>query len=195
MQNYDGLTFERWTILNRIPACSRDVIAKCSCGSIKQVKRHSITSGRSHSCGCLRRELATRGEHRERLGVIFRHMKGRCYEPRDPSFKNYGARGISVCAEWLNDFDAFERWSLSNGYAAGLSIDRIDNNKSYSPANCRWSTSIAQRQHTRRVKMSPAKLALILVLHEAGMSNRSTARKLWVAHSCVNNIVTGVRLR
>jgi hypothetical protein len=68
-------------------------------------------------------------------------MKTRCYNIKDPHYPRYGGRGITVCAEWLNNFDAFLDWSIKHGSAPGLQIDRIDNDKGYCPSNCRWTTA------------------------------------------------------
>lgn len=80
---------------------------------------------------------------------IWDSMKARCYNPQRRDFKNYGGRGITVCTEWLHDFAAFRDWALSHGYADNLTIDRIDNDKGYSPDNCRWATIAEQNQHKR----------------------------------------------
>jgi len=87
----------------------------------------------------------------ERKYAIWGGMKSRCYNINNVGFKDYGARGVSICKEWLKDFTNFEKWALSNGYKANLSIDRIDPYGNYEPSNCRWTTRAVQARNTRKL--------------------------------------------
>lgn len=84
-----------------------------------------------------------------RLKKVFIHMKERCYDQTDRRYKDWGGRGITICQEWLDDVNRFVEWAINNGYKYGLSIDRIDNDKGYSPDNCRWVT-LAENNQNRR---------------------------------------------
>lgn len=98
-----------------------------------------------------------------RLVSIHSGMKYHCNNPKYREYKNYRGRGMTVCEEWNNServntgghnnpskgFFAFQQWALTNGYKDGLSLDRIDNSKGYSPENCRWVTAKVQNNNKR----------------------------------------------
>ena len=90
---------------------------------------------------------------RKRILHTLNHMIYRCTNEKCASYKDYGGRGISVCKEWMDDHDAFVEWSLANGYEYGLAIDRIDNDKGYSPENCRWVTLAENNQNRRSSRL------------------------------------------
>ena len=79
-------------------------------------------------------------------------MKQRCYNDKNPKYKDYGSRGIVVCQEWLDDFMNFYNWAIDNNYRDDLTLDRIDNDGNYEPSNCRWATAKQQARNTRRTR-------------------------------------------
>lgn len=124
------------------------------CGSQFKTRYDSIKSGLTQSCGCYQKIKAslsnkTHGDTSTRLYRIWSHIKGRTLNPSDKAYKDYGGRGIILCEDWKDDFVSFRDWALSNGYAEGLSIDRVNNDKGYYPDNCRWATNTIQSRNQR----------------------------------------------
>ncbi len=130
---------------------------KCDCGNIVYIRPYQFVRGEYSSCGCSKKngEYFTNFSHRlsgEKLYKVWNTMRRRCYVPTDKKYKSYGARGIIVCDEWLNDYMVFREWAMSNGYKENLSLDRIDNDGNYEPNNCRWTTRSVQQRNRRNCK-------------------------------------------
>ena len=122
----------------------------CECGNYHITNSYSLRKGRVTSCGCKKKEKHSRNlstPKNKRLYNIWLLMRHRCYKSYIKCYKSYGAKGITVCDAWRDNFWNFQEWALSNGYRDDLSIDRIDNNKGYCPENCKWSTMHDQQQN------------------------------------------------
>ena len=91
----------------------------------------------------------THGESKTRLYRVWAHMKGRCNNPNDHGYKDYGGRGIKICDEWNNSYESFREWAIHNGYQEDLTIDRVNVNGNYEPNNCRWVTNLVQARNKR----------------------------------------------
>jgi len=131
---------KRWGAFE-CPFCKNEFYAR-----IDAIKR-----GNQGSCGCQKGYLKHR-MYGTRLYRIWHDMITRCTYPSHRSYKNYGGRGIEVCDEWRM-FIPFMEWASSNGYEKHLTIDRIDNNKSYYPNNCRWATRSQQELNKNKTGM------------------------------------------
>lgn len=119
-----------------------------------------VKGGKVKSCGCYHDEKsverATKFKHlvkdNKRLYSIYNGIKKRCYNKSEPRYRDYGARGIKMCDEWLKSFDGFVEWSLSNAYTDKMSIERIDVDGDYCPENCKWIPLKEQAFNKRETK-------------------------------------------
>lgn len=150
----DKLIGEKFNKLTVIEECKerdnngeRKYKCICDCGSVCYVRGGHIRSGHTKSCGCDRLIQPTHRKSSTRLYKIWDKMKSRCYNKNDVNYKHYGRRDITVCDEWLNDFQSFYDWSMNNGYKDNLSIDRVDVDGNYEPNNCRWVDNSTQQNN------------------------------------------------
>lgn len=154
---------------------------QCDCGNVVYHATGRLKSGVIISCGCSKREKmikmnTTHGLSNTRLYEIWSGMKKRCYDKNCKAYENYGGRGIVVCDEWKNDFESFYDWSMNNGYADDLSIDRIENDGIYSPNNCKWSTP-EEQVNNRRVTLKYSMFGIEKPLKEwSNMANANYSR-------------------
>jgi len=119
---------------------------KCDCGRTRTISiKHLRTKGRSN-CICIRnKKLTTHGMAKTRLYKIYIGIKTRCYNKRHISYRDYGAKGIIMCDEWL-DYENFFK-DMGKDYKDGLSIERIDPKGNYESANCKWIPLIEQSKN------------------------------------------------
>lgn len=125
-------------------------IYECECGNKEERRKGSLTN-RSMCMECRSKKQSNQasntfkidGRSNEKLYSVFYAMKNRCSNKNYHSYHRYGERGICICPEW-SDYTIFKNWSLQNGYKEGLTIDRINGDKNYSPDNCRWATMKVQ---------------------------------------------------
>ena len=150
-----GKRFGRYTVL-RYAGNDKHGCAlwdcRCDCGNVKTVVGSSLRKGVVISCGCYHRDKVTEmktthGQSKTRLFHVWQQMKRRCNNPHHKAYGYYGGKGIKLCHEWENDFQAFSAWARSNGYDDSLTIDRINPDKGYEPSNCKWSTRQEQQSH------------------------------------------------
>lgn len=140
-----GTKINSWTYLYPSKSKKHYGWFQCDCGEKRCVSVYTVLNGKSKSCKhCSWNKFGL--EKNDYNAIIYsrRRAINRCYNKNNPSYKRYGGRGISVCKEWLESQDSFVTWALSNGWERGLSLDRIDNDKNYSPDNCRWANAKKQ---------------------------------------------------
>ena len=117
------------------------------CGYVKCSHYGSFSGQKSMVTSC--NHLDASGQYiiqtkwqNKRIGKIFQGMKARCYNSNDKAYRWYGAKGIKIYNEWLENPKLFEDWALTHGYQDDLTIDRINEDEDYCPNNCQWITGV-----------------------------------------------------
>lgn len=152
-----GKRFGRLLVIGEAPRhkypngrTGRKSIVKCDCGAEKEVFNADLLFGATQSCGCLKRESIPRFTHGLSKTATHRswvHMKGRCLNRKDSGYKDYGGRGITICARWRHSFQNFLRDMGEK--PPGMMLERINNNKGYERGNCKWATRKEQNRNKR----------------------------------------------
>lgn len=155
INNLQGRKFGRLTVISYagiLPSNSRiNWNCRCECGTEISAQAKKLICGHTLSCGCLMREKAA-ARFRKHGGstspefVVWSGLIARCTNAKNPSAKNYGARGIEVCDRWKNSFENFLS-DMGKRPSRLHSIDRINNNGNYAPGNCQWATKKTQARH------------------------------------------------
>ena len=162
MEDLTGVKFGKFTVTGRISISPDLWQCVCECGRHRRMSTLKIQcllkSGEEIACGFCRTYPFTLEEHKIRLKYFktLNGMKGRCYNINNPSYKDYGGRGITICDEWRNSFEVFYNYvsNLAHFNEPGRSLDRIDNDKWYFPGNVRWATAKEQANNKRPRKGS-----------------------------------------
>ena len=154
-KDISGKKFNKLTALHRLHNTKGKTkwLCICDCGNLVEVILSDLQLNKTKSCGCLRgKNNYKHGKIQTPIYKTWQNIKARCYNINCKSYKDYGARGIAVCSEWKDNFQAFYDWSITNGYKTGLQIDRIDNNGNYEPNNCRYTTAKENSNNRRSTK-------------------------------------------
>ena len=153
-----GDKFGKLEIIEILP--KHRVLVRCNCEDKveKIIYKYSLINNDTKSCGCIKSVVDCNSK--SRIYQTFRHMINRCYDTKNKSYKDYGARKILVCNEWnpnvvgiTNAFLNFKNWAKNNGYTDELTIERINNNGNYEPNNCKWIPQSEQAKNKRNVKL------------------------------------------
>src|ERR1043165_3062320 len=156
----------------------------CDCGKEFFSEANCIKTGKTKSCGCFRRDETTRRKtvHNFRhhpLYDIWCHIKDRCFNPKNPSYHNYGGRGITMCHEWRGDAKAFIEWCLANGWKDNLEIDREENDGDYCPSNCRFVTRLINSFNRRTTVKIEHHGQMLTTLELEKISNGISASRIF----------------
>jgi len=163
------LTFIKQTVFiekrsrnSGLPKQKSMAIYMCKCGKMVEYPIKLIKSGGRYSCGCSKfkpnKKNEKHGLSKHPLYRVWATMKNRCYNEKEPAYKDYGFRGVKICDQWVNNPQAFIEWGLKNGYKKGLQLDKDIRAKElgipallYSPETCLF---VSQKQNCNQRRSS-----------------------------------------
>ena len=156
------------------------------CGKEFETMVQSVKCGDTKSCGCRIGGKIKHGLRKNKFYQTWYGMLQRCTNTMRQDYKDYGARGITVCEEWLN-VSNFVAWcELTNPNIEGYSLDRIDNDRGYSPENCTWSDKTTQAINQRIMKNNKSGYVGVI------WNKRDKRDKKWRANIGVNNKLVNI---
>lgn len=172
----------------------RMVEAECTlCGETHELVYKNIDKNNILGCSkCANKNYVYENKLSEldiKIRNVFSNMKVRCYNSNSKDYKNYGGRGITICDDWLEKPSEFYEWSITNGYALGLEIDREDNDLGYSPQNCRWVTKKVNSRNTRQVKLTEELVREIRYGKYKDTPQYIIAKLIGCTNSTINSVV------
>lgn len=181
-----GQKFGLWTAIRHtgsMPYGGRAYLCRCECGTERVVSATSLRKGSTTNCGCaavasLVRRSRKHGLYGSPIYMAWCRMKERCYYQKHPYYGYYGGKGIKVCSRWLDDPQAFYD-DMASTWRKGLTLDRIDSSKDYSPDNCRWASRSTQSRNRSTTVM--------LTLNDETRSLPEWAERLGLPASTLRN--------
>lgn len=206
-----GRRFGKLTALDPVscPGRPRKWVCSCDCGGTAQTLTNYLLSGHTKSCGCLMRNKArangllkvTHGEGKAgEISIEYRtwsSMLSRCRNTKDPKYKNYGARGIQVCPEWLVSYPEFLA-DMGRRPSSEHSLDRIDNSQGYRPDNCRWVTQAIQannKRTNRHLQLGPERLTISQWAERLKINRSTIDSRLSAGWSIEKSLKTAPRVK
>ena len=194
-------TFGRLTVISISHKGSHGVWfwnCRCACGNICVKRGYHLRNGSTKSCGCLEKENLERlhgtqiKHHQSKapLYKVWKAMKSRCLNLNDKRYARYGGRGITICHDWIADYAQFERWALENGYDAGLTIDRIDNDENYCLENCRFVTIKKNNRNNSMTKLNEGTALYVRRRYaQGGITQKELAKQVGSTQQTVSKII------
>jgi len=181
-----GKRFHKLTVLYRStnkPKKTKEIpwVCRCTCGTTKEVSGYSLRTGHTKSCGCLRSEVNINNSTTHSLSGTSVYnawigMRSRCYNSKNKSYKNYGARGITVCDKWMKSFINFYH-DMGDKPSVKHTLERMDNNGIYSPKNCIWATRTEQGNNKRNCH--------IIKFNKKAQTISQWAMETGISHGCI----------
>lgn len=201
-RDYKDKIYHNIRIVDMVDATKKIIKCQCYCGEYFNVALIDILKKTRYVISCpkcnhkptpkyniSKKQELSDGE----LKFVFYGMKTRCYSPNRADKKWYYDKKISICKEWLNDVNSFVSWAKANGYKKGLTIDRIDPNKGYSPENCRWTTMEVQNNNHKNIQKygyNGEYLSLAQISRRVGINYRTLLSRIKRGMSIENALST-----